>query len=341
MDYSSYVPEPGAAWNAYSGEKYAGCSAAIGQQNNDWLITPQLTFADNPRISFFAKSLTIDYGMENFMVLYSTTGNSYSDFAGNYLNPTGAESAPLDWTLFEYELPASCANTDVYLAIQCVSNDVFMLMIDDFVAGDEGGTPPPVPVELSSFTATLTGQCYVQLNWTSQTESQMMGYRVYRNTSTDQSTSITINQSLVPATNTSSTQTYSMVDNEVANGQTYYYWLEAVDFNSSSYHGPVSVTVNGNVPPVLPEITSMKNAYPNPFKANANIEVSLKAGETGTVTLYNVAGQTVRTFQVVEGIHNLAWDGKDSSGKACGSGIFFYRLTTPSFNQTRKLMLVK
>lgn len=200
-----------------------------------------------------------------------------------------------------------------------------------------------VPVELSSFTATLTGQFYVQLSWTSQTETQMMGYRVYRNTSAQQSSSELIDNPMIPATNTSSTQNYTVVDDDVLIGQTYYYWLEAVDYNSSEFHGPVSVTVTGNVPPVLPEVTEMRNAYPNPFKANGstNIEVSLKAGETGTLTIYNVQGQAVKTVSLTEGNHMVNWNGRDSRGNACGSGIYFYKLSTQSMNQTKKMVIVK
>ena len=200
-----------------------------------------------------------------------------------------------------------------------------------------------VPVELSSFTATLTGQFYVQLSWTSQTETQMMGYRVYRNTSAEQSTSELIDNPMIPATNTSTAQNYTVVDDDVLIGQTYYYWLEAVDYNSSSFHGPVSVTVTGNVPPVLPEVTTMRNAYPNPFKANGstNIEVSLKAGDTGTLTIYNVQGQLVKTVSLTEGNHMVNWNGRDSRGNACGSGIYFYKLSTQSMNQTKKMVIVK
>ncbi|HOZ01971.1 MAG TPA: T9SS type A sorting domain-containing protein, partial [Candidatus Syntrophosphaera sp.] len=88
-------------------------------------------------------------------------------------------------------------------------------------------------------------------------------------------------------------------------------------------------------------ITSMKGAYPNPFKANTNIEVSLKAGESGSVTIYNVLGQVVRTFNVEQGTHTIQWDGMNSKGDTCGSGIYFYKLATPSVNQTKKMVIVK
>ena len=54
------------------------------------------------------------------------------------------------------------------------------------------GKNPTVPVELSSFTATINAENYVLLTWVSQSESNISGYNVYRNTSDDLSSAIKI-----------------------------------------------------------------------------------------------------------------------------------------------------
>lgn len=200
-----------------------------------------------------------------------------------------------------------------------------------------------LPVELSVFNAVLTAQKFVKLTWISESESNMLGYRVYRSQLNDANTAVQITPTLIEATNTSSTAVYSIEDREVLPFNSYYYWLEAVDFNHSNFFGPQFVTVTGEIVPELPVQTAMKNAYPNPFKTNSstNIEVAVKAGETGTVTIYNVLGQVVKTYSVREGLNNLTWNGRDSKGNACGSGIYFYKLSTPSMNQTRKMVIVK
>jgi len=204
-------------------------------------------------------------------------------------------------------------------------------------------TPPPLPVELSSFTAVLTDQFYVQLTWISQTETNLSGYRVYRNENNSLNNAILITPTMIPATNTSQEHIYTVEDREVENNSTYYYWLESVDFNNSQFHGPVIVTVEGNVPPVLPEVTTLNNAYPNPFRANnrTKIEVGIKAGESGTLTIYNIRGEVVKAVKLTQGYHTINWDGKDSKGKTCGSGIYFYRLNTPSLNQIKKMVIIK
>ncbi len=265
---------------------------------------------------------------------YSSPTVNYSAYFGTY---TMQSPAPVGWywEFTEYTNLDSVSD----FARDPNNPNLWTAYVTFNLIYDEG----QVPVELSSFTATLTGQNYVQLAWTSQSENQMMGYRVYRNTSADQATSALIDVPMIPATNTSTTQNYTVVDTDVQIGQMYYYWLEAVDYNASNFHGPVSVTVTGNVPPVLPEATSMRNAYPNPFKTNGNtnIEVSLKAGDSGTLTIYNVQGQVVKTVSLTEGNHTINWNGRDSRGNACGSGIYFYKLSTQTLNQTKKMVIVK
>jgi len=197
----------------------------------------------------------------------------------------------------------------------------------------------PLPVELSSFTAVLTAEYFVNLTWVTESETQASGFNVYRSQDADYANAVRVNAALIPATNTSEQHTYNMLDTEVSTDNTYYYWLENVDMGGgSNLHGPQSVTVTGNPTPVLPEISVLNNAYPNPFRsgANTNISVSIKAGETGTVTVYNILGQNVKTFKVSEGNQILKWD-----GKGCGSGIYFYKLSTPTVNATKKLVIVR
>jgi hypothetical protein len=188
---------------------------------------------------------------------------------------------------------------------------------------------------------TKTAQNYVQLSWTTESETNMLGFRILRGELEDLSSATLITPVMIGATNTSTTQHYSLTDSEVMIGSTYYYWLEAVDMGTSSYHGPQSVTVTGSSTPALPGITALGNAYPNPFRQSTNISLAVKEGENASVTIYNIMGQVVRTFSKGQGNHLISWDGRDSRGNACGSGIYFYKLSSSSLNQTKKLIIVK
>ncbi len=196
-----------------------------------------------------------------------------------------------------------------------------------------------LPIELSSFTAILTSQLFVNLTWVTQTETQVLGFNIHRANTNNYADAYRVNQMIIPATNTSSQHTYNFVDEEnLQVNNRYYYWLENIDMNGmSTLYGPQWVTITDPGTTPVTEISVLNNAYPNPFHVGqtTNIRVDIKTGETGTVTIYNLLGQVVKTFKVPQGTHYLSWNAK---GRA--SGIYFYKLSTPSTNVTKKLVIV-
>ncbi len=210
------------------------------------------------------------------------------------------------------------------------------------------GNDPTLPVELSSFTVSLTQNLFVNLSWTTVTETDMLGFYILRSEDNALTNAQRINDVVIPATNTSQQHTYRFTDCDVSVNHIYYYWLEVVDIDGSTGHfGPQGILVSGGTPPppdfpTVSEIT--KSAYPNPFRLNANltIQANITKGETGVMTVYNLRGQVVRTFKLSEGYNRIiSWDGKDEAGIACSSGLYFYKLTTPSCNSIRKLIILK
>lgn len=128
-------------WEAHGGNKYAACFAANGSANNDWLISPPISAVEGLKVRFYARSITDMYGLERFKVLVSTTGtdpNSFTQISpGNYIQP------PTEWTQYQY--PLDYPGEVIYVAIQCVSNDAFVFMVDDFClfTGDIADFDPP------------------------------------------------------------------------------------------------------------------------------------------------------------------------------------------------------
>jgi flagellar hook assembly protein FlgD len=41
------------------------------------------------------------------------------------------------------------------------------------------------------------------------------------------------------------------------------------------------------------------------------------------------------------GRYQVTWDGRDDAGGSVASGVYFYRLTSGAFSQTRKMVLLK
>jgi len=133
---SATNPPRDESWAPYEGNRYGACFAAIlpaqggSGPNNDWLITPKSdVLTENAIFSAQVQSLTDEYGLDRYVIHVSTTGTGISDFTkisvGAYVQaPTGG------WTQINYPL-AAYAGQQVYIGIQCVSNDSFVFMIDD------------------------------------------------------------------------------------------------------------------------------------------------------------------------------------------------------------------
>jgi hypothetical protein len=89
---------------------------------------------------------------------------------------------------------------------------------------------------------------------------------------------------------------------------------------------------------------SLSQNYPNPF--NPVTEISFQIPTDGAVSLevYDVSGRLVRTLvngHRTSGPYTERWDGKDDNGRSVATGVYFYRMKAGSFNQTRRMVLLK
>ncbi len=204
-----------------------------------------------------------------------------------------------------------------------------------------------LPVELSSFTAMPTAEYFVRLNWVTQSETGVSGFRIYRGIENELASATNMNV-FIEATNTASTQAYTYVDNELDGDGTYYYWLENIDLDGSNrYYGPVVATVDqngdGNIPPVEMR-TGIEKIYPNPFNPQTNIRFSLKNDAPVEVVIFNLRGQKVRNLlsaQKTAGFHNIEWNGLDNSGMPCSSGVYTVSVKIGKDVFTRQMVMSK
>ncbi|MCG9130533.1 T9SS type A sorting domain-containing protein [Candidatus Poribacteria bacterium] len=89
--------------------------------------------------------------------------------------------------------------------------------------------------------------------------------------------------------------------------------------------------------------------YPNPFNPETWIPYQLSEDSAVSVSIYDTTGKLIRTLELgfqPTGFYNSReraayWDGRNALGERVASGIYFYQLTTPAFQQTRRLVIVK
>ena len=89
---------------------------------------------------------------------------------------------------------------------------------------------------------------------------------------------------------------------------------------------------------------NMAQNYPNPFNPSTTIEFSIKNDGHVNLSIFDSRGRLVRTL--VNGMrtantYSVPWNGIGNSGNAVSTGVYFYRITTPQFTQTRKLVLLR
>jgi len=102
-----------------------------------------------------------------------------------------------------------------------------------------------------------------------------------------------------------------------------------------------SMSKQGNV---LPDNYALDDNYPNPFNPSTNIGFSLPQRQEVTLRVFNLLGQEVKTVfqgELDQGHHMLTWYGEDNSGESVASGVYFYRLKTKDFAESKKMMLLK
>jgi len=88
-----------------------------------------------------------------------------------------------------------------------------------------------------------------------------------------------------------------------------------------------------------PKDYALQQNYPNPFNPATIIRFTLPKSTQAELTVIDLLGRVVETLakgRYEAGMHQVAFDASDLP-----SGMYFYRLTTSDFTQTRKMLLVK
>lgn len=95
---------------------------------------------------------------------------------------------------------------------------------------------------------------------------------------------------------------------------------------------------------VLPIATELMGNYPNPFNPETTIMFSTAKAEQVQIEIYNQKGQLVKSFDLLapnKGTHSIVWNGSDQKGNAVSSGVYYYRMKSGKYSNTKKMILMK
>lgn len=98
-----------------------------------------------------------------------------------------------------------------------------------------------------------------------------------------------------------------------------------------------------DVPGVVAQ-TELLDNYPNPF--NPSTTIAFRTDQPGPVQIgiYNQKGQLVKSFNIETnraGESSVVWNGDDDNGITVSSGIYFYRMKSGTYSNTKKMILMK
>ena len=106
----------------------------------------------------------------------------------------------------------------------------------------------------------------------------------------------------------------------------------------------ITGVTGGPALPLDPARVALFQNRPNPFTSATALAYQLPAKQRVRVSVYNVAGQRVRSLfegEQAAGAHKVSWDGRDNAGARVAAGVYFCALESDGGVISRKMILVK
>ena len=98
------------------------------------------------------------------------------------------------------------------------------------------------------------------------------------------------------------------------------------------------------VSPAAKPVSLAVQVAPNPFNPTTTLHLGLPVGGRVVLTLYNMAGQPVRTLlntTMEAGYYTVLWNGRDEQGQPVSSGVYLYRVQTQEQVLGGKIALIR
>ncbi|MBK6681461.1 MAG: hypothetical protein IPG53_16355 [Ignavibacteriales bacterium] len=188
------------------------------------------------------------------------------------------------------------------------------------------------PVELSAFSAIPLGN-KVTLQWTTETETNNMGFEIERRDKYGDWKKIAFSK----GSGTSTHKIYYGYDDyEPKAPAILYYRLKQIDYNGEfEYSNEVEVLLGE-----IPENYSIQQNYPNPFNPSTKLTFSLPEENKVVIKVFNAMGEQVR--EIDRGILSHGYFEQDFEMGTESSGMYFCQvLCTNTISGRTKSLTVK
>ena len=170
----------------------------------------------------------------------------------------------------------------------------------------------------------------VVISWSSNTESDLAGYKVYYGGSSG-----------IYYFSEDVGQSTEWILPELPDEDILYFAVTAYDSegNESDYSEEALFYIRAPS-----KYFFLRDNYPNPFNPVTRIPYVLPEKNTIFLAIYDVLGREINVLDEGEkfaGEYEVYWDGKDHRGRPVANGIYFCRLIVGGFSLTKKLILAR
>jgi len=204
----------------------------------------------------------------------------------------------------------------------------------------------PVAAELASFASQVTVDENVLLQWSVASQSNNLGWEVYR--STDNRIFTKVSELIAGDGTSDEFSSYSYVDSNLPLADALYYYLGQVDLDGATTRSQVIevlLSPTAVSQQALPIVNALRQNFPNPFNPETTISYDLSTESIVTLTIYDLGGQVIRTLvsdqAMPAGHYNTIWDGRDEGSVKVASGVYFYQLRAGDFIAKKKMTLLQ
>lgn len=219
---------------------------------------------------------------------------------------------------------------------------VFILLAQSIFDTSSFNNDSTLPVELYYFKAEIVTN-HILVTWGTATEVDNYGFNLERSLNSID----WIKLEFLPGYGTSNIpRDYSYEDTTVVLNSIYYYRLKQIDIVGSFAY---SDTISIHFLTKLDEIASLSEPkfylyqnYPNPFNPKTKIQFEIVEGGKVELIVFDVLGKEVAKLvdhELIPGTYECEFN--PSLYSEYSSGVFFYRLNSGSYSDTKKLIILK
>jgi hypothetical protein len=189
----------------------------------------------------------------------------------------------------------------------------------------------PLPVIISEFAFSVAGND-VTLRWTTAQEIDNSEFEVYR---TLEDNNEWVKAGFIRGGGTTSGEKKYKFEDKKLQTAVYSYKLKQIDYNGNFEF----FTLQDDVTVGKPGKIEISQNYPNPSNPKSKIDYQLPEEGNVTIKIYDITGREVSTL--VDETKKAGYYSVEFDGTNLASGVYFYRLMSNGFNQTRKMVLIK